>query len=692
MQFTQPALPLTQRNANSLHHLQRWLMRLGWLAFFCFVVSIYVVNAPLLWRATYGMWIVESARPAVAEVMGFATYVSLVALLKHVTVWVNLVVALLIVWRRPNDRAALLISAALLWFAIANGVAFGLSDEDVRYPRWIARLLPELPRYTISLDLISLLIPFYLFPNGRFAPTWLRWVFGFSLLSVAVAWLMGEDALFGALVLSISISLPCAVWGQIVRYRRVSTDVERQQTKWVLYGLGVTAFYWCLSAVFFFTTKAPWQFAIDTPLGFLVNLLLPLTMGASILRHRLWDVERVISRTLVYGALSTLVIGCYALIVGLAGALTQSADNLLLSILATGLIAILFQPLRQRMQTMVNRMLYGERDDPVTVLERLSHRLAQTTSPDAMLTSLVETVAHTLKLPYVALVTGDVNSIMASYGSRAALDDEWLDRWPLSHQGETIGQLQIARRGRGESFARHEQRLLQEVAHRAGATVHAAQLDVELQRSRQQQVSGREEERRRLRRDLHDGLGPQLASQALTIDAIVKLLERDPAKAASLLQDLKQQSQSAIRDIRRLVYGLRPPALDDLGLVAALRESSHGHAQSGVAITVDAPDALPPLPAAVEVAVYRIVQEALTNVVRHAHATRCDVRLSIEGTNLVLEVVDDGVGLPAELRSGVGMHSMAERAAELGGQTLFTSANGSGSRVFVSLPVAEADA
>jgi signal transduction histidine kinase len=193
------------------------------------------------------------------------------------------------------------------------------------------------------------------------------------------------------------------------------------------------------------------------------------------------------------------------------------------------------------------------------------------------------------------------------------------------------------------------------------------QLTADLQRSRERLVTAREEERRRLRRDLHDGLGPQLSSQTLTLSAIKKLLRQDPETAEHLLTDAITHAQEAIADIRRLVYALRPPALDDLGLLAVLQEQIHQYEALGLVLTLDAPEALPPLPAAMEIACYRIVQEALTNVVRHAHATHATVGLRVQQEALEVEVRDDGQGLPLGVRSGVGLRSMRERAEELGG-------------------------
>jgi signal transduction histidine kinase len=199
-------------------------------------------------------------------------------------------------------------------------------------------------------------------------------------------------------------------------------------------------------------------------------------------------------------------------------------------------------------------------------------------------------------------------------------------------------------------------------------------------------VTAREEERRRLRRDLHDGLGPALATQTLKLEAARELLRSDPDHADALLSDLIGQSQTALADIRRLVYALRPPALDELGLVGALRAQAAPYQHAGVAVSVEAPEPLPPLPAAVEVAAYRIAQEALTNVARHARARTCVVRLRLDDA-LCLEVQDDGCGMQPDRRSGVGVQSMRARASELGGTWSAEALASGGTRVRARLPL-----
>jgi signal transduction histidine kinase len=218
----------------------------------------------------------------------------------------------------------------------------------------------------------------------------------------------------------------------------------------------------------------------------------------------------------------------------------------------------------------------------------------------------------------------------------------------------------------------------------------ALQLSADLQRSRERLVTAREEERRRLRRDLHDGLGPRLAAQTLKVGSARSLYPQDPAAADALLAGLETDIEAALTDIRRLVYDLRPPALDELGLVGAVRETAAQYGENGLSISLRTPERLPILPAAVEVAAYRIVQEALTNVVRHAHAGSCLIRLSLNDV-LELEITDDGVGLPADRRAGVGLSSMRERAAELGGTCLIEPAPSGGVRVLARLPLPKRD-
>ncbi len=268
----------------------------------------------------------------------------------------------------------------------------------------------------------------------------------------------------------------------------------------------------------------------------------------------------------------------------------------------------------------------------------------------------------------------------------------------------------IAPRAPGERFSSADRGLLEDLARQAEVAVHAVRLTADLQRSRERLVTTREEERRRLRRDLHDGLGPTLASLALRLDAARKLVKPKPEDAEELLERMKDQTQDTVGDVRRLVYGLRPPALDDLGLVAAIHQQAESHGfvvegfsgdgerevageEESVFFSLEAPEDLPSLPAAVEVAAYRIAQEAITNVARHARAKTCRVRLSVDRAEgvLELEVTDDGVGMSVGRRAGVGMSSMRERAEELGGTLVVEPKPEGGTRVLARLPMSASE-
>jgi signal transduction histidine kinase len=435
-------------------------------------------------------------------------------------------------------------------------------------------------------------------------------------------------------------------------------------------------------------------------LGLLI-LPFPLALAVAILRHHLFDIDFVINRALVYGTLTASTMGLYVFIVGYLGNMVQDRDRTVIAFLATGLVAVLFQPLRQRLQRGVNRLIYGERDDPYGLLSRLGQRLETTLAPATGLRTIVETVAVALKLPHVAisLREGDTFEIAASFGLPGS-DPLIL---PLIYQGEAIGQLICGPRVPDEVFTESEQRLLRNVARQAGAVANAVRLTADLQRSRERLVTAREEERRRLRRDLHDGLGPTLAALHVQANAVRRILHGDPQTAETMLAEFQSEIREAIDDIRRVVYELRPPRLDELGLVGATQayaaqcslEASQQHDQApaqsgdqGLLVRVEAPSDLPPLPAAVEVAAYNVAREALTNVVRHARAQTCLVSFQVADA-LILRIVDDGVGLPAENKSGVGLLSMRERVEELGGTFAIEPAAGGGARVIAQFPMPE---
>ena len=614
-------------------------------------------------------------------------------------------VAALVFWRRSDDRMGLLTSLALLTFGTSTFV-FTLEALATRYPA-----LGLTVDFLHFLGAASFSLFLYLFPNGRFVPRWTRWV---ALVWIAWQatrhvfpnWHLNPEAWYlwtSAVVWP--VALGTVAYAQVYRYRRVSNAAQRQQIKWVVLGI-VSAI-----SVFVATSLALGAFApvptssrslaahlIGYALIYTAMLLIPLSIGIAVLRYRLYDIDLVINRTLVYGALTACVVLLYVLVVGGLGALLQVQGSLIFSLIATGLAAVMFQPLRDRLQRGVDRLIYGERDNPYAVLSRLGERLESTLAPDAVLPAVTRTLREALKLPYAEIQLRrkegfETAAVVGDPGENAL-------SLPLVYGGETVGRLVVGPRAGDESFGPTELRLLEDLAHQIGAPAHAAlmtdealRLSADLQRSRERLVEAREEERRRLRRDLHDGLGPQLSSQALTIDAAIALMRRNPEAAEKLLLELKTDAQDAVTDIRRLVYGLRPPALDDLGLLGALRESAAQYGAKGLDVRVEAPESLPPLSAAVEVACYRIAQEALTNVARHANANACTIYLAIEDSDvLCVEVRDDGRGMPEpgeNTAAGVGLTSMRERATELGGSLVIEPLPEGGTSVGARLPLPE---
>ncbi|MGD2058901.1 MAG: hypothetical protein PVI04_09220, partial [Anaerolineales bacterium] len=382
--------------------------------------------------------------------------------------------------------------------------------------------------FIVSIQGILLGIPTFLllalFPDGRFRPSWMRWVvilsipWGVSFLFIPP--LNGEyyardPLLLGGLAVGFILTMILGIYAQVYRYRNVSTHEQRQQTKWAVFGFSLWIAYMLISSVpYFYLTglgpgeSAPWWTGLSE-LGWWLSLnIIPVTLTIATLRFRLWNVDRVINRTLVYTALTASIIVVYALLVGGLSLLFQTSGRRWMPLLATGLAAVLFQPMRSRMQGFVNRMMYGERDDPSAVLAKLGDRLEKTGAPEKTLKAIVQTIAQALKLPYAAIEWGESGETVTSYG----LPQVDIEVFPLRYQGQVVGRLRVAPRAPGEPLSEKDHQLLENFARQAGAVVYNARLTSDLLQAREHLVSSREEERRRIRRDLHDGLGPELAS------------------------------------------------------------------------------------------------------------------------------------------------------------------------------------
>jgi signal transduction histidine kinase len=615
----------------------------------------------------------------------------------YANVFIRVVVALafwvaasLIFWRKRQDGFALAVS---YFFMISPfGQVLDLGD----YP-----ILNMMGMLTI----LGLGIFPFIFPDGRFIPHSTRWritlavivllvsASAYGFFSVTRPDYSPSEKAYGSSMAALLVMIAGGLASQIYRYQHSSSLLHKLQTRWVLFGVGIQ-FTWILWGVLWISgflkwvgLATPWIAFVMLHLSIVGMLALPVTVGISILRYRLWEIDLLINRSLVFGSLTMLVAATYVLLVGILGKVFQSGENLVLSILATGLVAILFHPLRQRLQQVINRIMYGDRDDPAAVLSRLGQRLAQAGMPGDVLPAILQDITQALKLPYAAIRQYSADGREQERIIEQGQPPDDVNAFPLVYRGQEIGQLLVAARSPGESFSSQERRLLENIAQQAGAAVYAAQLTGHLQQSRLQLITSREEERRRIHRDLHDGLGPQLATLSVKLDAARNYLSVDPAASDQLLKELKGQVQDAIQDVRRLVYDLRPPALDQLGLAAALREYAAQQNANGLQVIVEAPD-LHDLPAAVEVAVYRIALEALTNAVRHSQASRCSIRITA-GEQLCLEIEDDGVGINAGSPMGVGLSSMRKRTIELGGEFQLQSGPRKGIYLSIRLPLSK---
>jgi signal transduction histidine kinase len=410
----------------------------------------------------------------------------------------------------------------------------------------------------------------------------------------------------------------------------------------------------------------------------------PLGAAIGILRYRLLDVDRVIHRGMLAALFAAVAGILYAGTVLLAERLVGRQHDLGTSVVAVGVVAVAALPAWRGLNQAVERLLYGQRSQPFQVVARLGAELDAAVTPEILFQRVAHSLAESLRLPYVAIEIDGLEEV------RVGEPQPQTTAIGLAHNGIPVGSLVLGHRSETEPLSREELRLLDDLARRLAATAHGIQLASDLRRSREQLVLAREEERRRIRHDLHDSLGPQLAGIGLQLDLAREAMKNDPVRLEPLLARAKDELSDAILDVRRVVDGLRPPALDELGLVSAIRQQVgllDTSALGGTRISVDAPDDLGPLPAAVEVAAFRIATEAVTNAVRHSGARACTVELR-RCDAFEVEIRDDGHGIQDEFSNGVGLVSLRERAEELGGEVLIDSGPARGTRVWASLPLA----
>jgi signal transduction histidine kinase len=544
-----------------------------------------------------------------------------------------------------------------------------------------------------------MILTVFAFPNGKLFPAWSRfYMFAFFLVSLGYSLPFLRETVFDYASLPFPLNYLVnlllvigLVYGLLERFWHAA-DASGYQMRSVFPIMIANSFIYSLDVLFgilikkrFFSSTDIATFVPLVQLGInslnsLAMIWLAVAVAQAIVRQQLFDIRFVLNRTLAYSALILSTGVLYGLIVGGLGSLFRQS-NLWFSVLATGVIAVLFQPLLMFFRQSANRLFYGERNDPYRAISKFGKQLEVVYRPEELALTIVSTVATTLRLPYVAL-----KPLPAEAGQSISFGDPVgkLLEFPMVVKGARVGLLIVSTRFVGESFSPSETRLLEDLASRAAVAVQEALLNQELQASKEAIVLAREEERKRIRRDLHDGLGVTLASLSMNLQVSKNLISQNPARAETMIAASAQNVQEAITDIRRLVYGLRPPALDDLGLEGALRQ------QIGQMLEVIPKIEIEPLahlPAAVEVAVFRITSEALNNISKHAQAKHVTLKLHRDETGLLLEIRDDGIGISSTRASGVGLHSMRERATELGGHFEITSENGT--RVLAWLPLRE---
>jgi len=532
----------------------------------------------------------------------------------------------------------------------------------------------------------------YLFPDGRFVPGWTRWAalsWPAYLMIQLVAPQLGYESNPESLIetLPLLVMFGSVLYAAVHRYRAVSTPEQRLQTRGVVAALAL----WFVVALVTIATPLRDLRADETVAGLATNgvvllasylaaALLPASIAVAVLRYRLYEVDVWVNRALVYAALTSFVALAYAALTALASVVWRG-DDLAGPLAATVVIAVLLHPLRVRLQRWVDRFVYGRRRERYDVLADLGRQLEAVAPPDQVLRTLVREVGLTLKLPYVAATYATV-TVVHPEGATAPSGREHV--FPLRWQGQDLGILTVVV-GQGDDLTAADCDLLDGLARQAGAAVRAATLNDALRKSRERILVAREDERRRLQRDLHDGLGPTLASLYQRVDAARSLVDHNPAAAVELLADVGEQTRAVIGDIRGLVRELRPPELDELGLAGAVEAAASRF--DGLTVSVTMFDLSPePLPPVVEIAAYRITMEGLTNAARHGGARTATVDVRAEESALVVSVTDDGRGVAATDHAGTGFRSMRERADELGGTCEVVALPGGGTQVRAVLP------
>ena len=628
-------------------------------------------------------------------------------------------------WKRPANPIGWLLSATGLSYASAVAVGLLL----LHFPRtqawgnWLGWMYFAGIGFVVF---VLLLFPTGSLPSRRWRPVaWAAaaaiaaWVLGNAFAPrpasgpppvrnpIGVAGPTGHvfDVLGGAGAALIAATGLAAIVSLIFRYRRAGT-VEREQLKWLVYagGLIVAA---VLAEPMIEQLLGPGD-AASTLQGAVSSggaALVPVAIGIAVFRYHLYDIDLVISKTLVYGSLAVFITAVYVVIVVGIGSLAQhgARPSLGLSIAATAVVAVAFQPVRARVQRLANRLVYGRRATPYEVLADFAGRMAGSYAVEDLLPRMARILAEGTGAARadVWLRSGDTFHDGAVWppgasprpparATQAGVPPYPADRiLPVRHRGEVLGALSVSKRP-GEPLTPTEDRLLADLAEQVGLVLKNAGLREELlarleeiRASRQRLVAAQDEERRRIERNIHDGAQQQLVALAIKLSITESMIGTDTDGERELLAELRQDTAGAVEDLRDLARGIYPPLLASKGLVAALAAQAR---KAPVPASVTA-DGVGRYPQELEAAVYFCVLEALQNVAKYAGATRAEVRLAASGHDLEFEVTDDGAGFdPGSKAYGTGLQGMADRLQAHGGSLDVRSAPGAGTTILGRLP------
>ena len=475
-----------------------------------------------------------------------------------------------------------------------------------------------------------------------------------------------------------------AIVSMAVRFRRSEGD-ERQQLKWLLLAISLLASSFIIGVPYW--TLGGNGGSLDVVENVLVAALgaIPVAIGVAILKYRLYDIDVVIKKTVVYAILAAFITAIYLAIVVGIGTLVGSGGNVFLSAAAAAAVAVAFQPARRRAQRVADRLVYGERATPYEVLSGFSERLAETYSVDDVLPRMARVLAEGVGAATVTIVLGTDTSRNV------------VARWPLDHlptrserrsfevrhQGQPLGAIEIAT-APGEDLDPTREKLVADVAAQAGLVLRNAALIEDLRASRQRLVAAQDQERRRIERNIHDGAQQQLVALAVKLKLADSLVGTDEARAHQMLADLQTDAGQTLEDLRDLARGIYPPLLADKGLGAALESQAR---KSPVPVSVET-DGIGRYPQEIESAVYFSCLKALQNVSKYAEGTEATVRLAQSNGVLTFEVHDDGAGFdPSSASRGSGLQGIVDRLAALGGEVEIRSAPGDGTTLVGCVPV-----